>query len=131
MIEFTDNEIKFLKTREDARIATSHDGISHVKPVSFIFDDCIIIATDYKTRSFTNIKSNPNAAIVIDCYESGNHKAVCIQGNVSIIENGPEFKRLYKLFNDKFEWVRKDPWQEGEAPFLKIIPFNKSTWGLN
>ena len=131
MIEFTENEVKFLKSREDARIATSHDNISHVKPVSFIFDKYIIIATDYETRSFKNIKSNPNAAVAIDYYKSGNHKAVCIQGNVSIIEKGPEFRMLYELFYEKFEWVRKDPWREGEAPFLKIIPHHKSSWGLN
>ena len=132
MIELTEKEAKFLKTKEDARIATSHDDISHVKPVSFIFDKhIIIVATDYETRSFKNIQSNSNAAIVIDHYQSGNHKAVCIQGKVSIIESGPEFKRVYKKFYDKFEWVRNDPWKEKEAPFLKMIPFTKSSWGLN
>ena len=131
MIEFTEKETKFLKIREDARIATSHDNIPHVKPVSFIFDNFIVIATDYETRSFKNIKSNPNMAVTIDQYKSGNHKAICIQGKASIIENGPEFKKLYKLFYKKFEWVRKDPWKENEAPFLKIIPFNKSAWGLH
>ena len=131
MIEFTQNEVKFLKTREDARFATSHDNIPHVKPVSFIFDNHIGIATDYETRSFQNIVSNPNVAIVIDSYKSGNHKAICIQGRASIIENGPEFKNLYDLFFKKFEWVRREPWKEGEAPFLKIIPSGKTSWGLN
>ena len=131
MIELTENEVKFLKTREDARIATSHDNIPHVKPVSFIFDSCIVIATDYDTRSFKNIQSNPNVAVTIDYYKSANHKAICIQGKVSIIEKGPEFKRWYEMFHERFEWVRKDPWKEGEAPFLKITPFTKSSWGLN
>ena len=131
MIEFTKKEIEFLKSREDARFATAHDDIPHAKPVSFIFDNHVVIATDYKTRSFQNIKSNPNVAIVIDSYKSGNHKAVCIQGKASIIENGPEFKNLYDLFYKKFEWVKRDPWGEGEAPFLKIIPSRKSSWGLN
>ena len=131
MIELTENEIKFLETREDARIATSHDNIPHVKPVSFIFDNFVVIATDYETRSFKNIKSNPNAAVTIDHYKSGNHTAVCIQGKVSIIESGPEFKKMYKMFYEKFEWVRREPWEEGEAPFLKIIPYKKSSWGLD
>ena len=131
MIELTENEIKFLKTREDARIATSHDNIPHVKPVSFIFNKYIIIATDYETRSFKNIQSNPNVAVAIDHYKLGKHKAVCVQGKASIIENGPEFERLYEIFYKKFEWVRRDPWREGEAPFLKITPYRKSSWGLN
>ncbi|MFB5613023.1 MAG: pyridoxamine 5'-phosphate oxidase family protein [Nitrosarchaeum sp.] len=132
MIEFNKKEIEFLNSLEEARFATSHDDKPHVKPVSFVFDDnTIIIATDYGTRSFLNIKSNPNTSIVIDRYKSGGHKAVLVQGKAEIIENGIEFKRLYDIFNKKFEWVRKEQWKENEAPFLKIIPNNKTSWGIS
>ena len=131
MIKFNNSEIKFLKSLEEARIATSQNDIPHVKPVSFAYcDNSIIIATDYDTRTFENIKLNPRTAIVIDVYKSGNHKAVCIQGKTKIIENGVEFKKFYEIFFQKFEWVRKEPWKENEAPFLKIIPDNKKSWGL-
>jgi nitroimidazol reductase NimA-like FMN-containing flavoprotein (pyridoxamine 5'-phosphate oxidase superfamily) len=130
--KFNQKETKFLESLEEARIATSHENIPHVKPVSFVLDEnAIIIATDYKTRTYTNIKSNPKVGIVIDIYKSGGHKAVCIQGKADIIEEGPEFKKLYDIFHKKFEWVRKDPWDENEAPFLKIIPKNKTSWGLD
>ncbi len=132
MIEFNQKEIEFLELLEEARIATSHGNISHVKPVSFVFvDNTILVATDYNTRTFTNIKSNPHTSIVIDIYRSGEHKAVCIQGETEIIENGLEFKKFYEIFYKKFEWVRKDPWKEDEAAFLKIIPNNKVSWGLS
>ena len=132
MIKFSDKETKFLETLEEARIATSHDNISHVKPVSFIFwKDLILVATDYKTRTFSNIKLNANTSIVIDIYKSGNHKAICIQGKSEIIEKGLEFREFYDIFYKKFQWVRKDPWKENEAPFLKIIPNNKVSWGLD
>ena len=132
MIEFNQKEVEFLESLEEARIATSHDNIPHVKPVSFVFqDNAIIIATDYDTRTFTNIKSNPQTSIVIDIYKSGGHKAVCIQGKIEIVENGSEFKKFYDSFYEKFEWVRNDPWKENEAPFLKIVPNNKVSWGLN
>ncbi len=131
MIEFNKKEIEFLETLEEARIATAHNDIPHVKPVSFVFvDDTIIIATDYNTRTFTNIKLNPQTSIVIDIYKSGEHKAICVQGETKIIESGLEFKKLYDIFHKKFAWVRKDPWDEKEAPFLKIIPNNKVSWGL-
>ena len=132
MIEFNDKEEKFLKELEEARIATSHDNIPHVKPVSFVFyNNTIVISTDYNTRTFTNIKSNPQTGIVIDIYKSGGHKAICIQGDTEIIETGMDFKRLYDIFYKKFAWVRKDPWKENEAPFLKIMPNNKVSWGLS
>ena len=131
MIEFNDKEIEFLNSIEEARIATSHNDIPHVKPVSFVYDDGIIlVATDYDTRTFTNIKINSNTSIVIDIYKSGSHKAVCIQGKSEIIENGEEFQKYYDIFYKKFEWVRKDPWKENEAPFLRIIPKNKVSWGI-
>jgi nitroimidazol reductase NimA-like FMN-containing flavoprotein (pyridoxamine 5'-phosphate oxidase superfamily) len=130
--KFSQKETEFLGSLEEARIATAHDSIPHVKPVSFVFnDDAIIVATDYKTRTYTNIKSNPNVGIVIDIYKSGGHKAVCIQGKADIVENGPEFKKFYDIFHQKFDWVRNDPWRENEAPFLKIIPNSKTNWGLS
>ena len=132
MIEFSQKEIEFLKKLEEARIATSHDNIPHVKPVSFVFEDnAIIIATDYNTRAYANIKSNSQTSIVIDVYKSGDHKAICIQGKAEIIERGSEFKKMHDIFYDKFAWVRKDPWKENQAPFLKIVPNNKVSWGLN
>jgi len=132
LIEFNDTEKKFLNELEEARIATSHDNIPHVKPVSFVFvNNSIIVATDYNTRTFKNIKMNSKTGIVIDIYKSGGHKAICIQGNAEIIESGSNFKRLYDIFYKKFVWVRKDPWKENEAPFLKIIPVNKISWGLS
>ena len=131
MIEFSKKETEFLESLEEARIATSHNNIPHVKPVSFVFHEgTIIVATDYDTRTFTNIKINSNTAVTIDIYKSGDHKAVCIQGKSEIIEKGLEFKKFYDIFYEKFQWVRNDPWKENEAPFLKIIPNNKVSWGL-
>jgi len=131
LIEFSKKETEFLKSLEEARIATSHNNIPHVKPVSFVFHEgTIIVATDYDTRTFTNIKINSNTAVTIDIYKSGDHKAVCIQGKSEIIEKGLEFKKFYDIFYEKFQWVRNDPWKENEAPFLKIIADNKVSWGL-
>ena len=132
MIEFSPKEIEFLQSLEESRLATCHDDIPHVKPVSYIFyQNSILIATDYKTRTFKNIQKNPKTAIVIDVYKSGGHKAICIQGNTQIIEKGPEFQEIYKLFYAKFQWVRAEPWDEMEAPFLKIIPIAKSSWEID
>lgn len=131
MKKFTKNEIEFLESLEEARIATTHDNIPHVKPVSYIYhDNSILIATDYETRTFQNLKKNPNVAISIDVYQSGGHKAVCIQGNVKIIEDGEEFQKIYKMFHERFAWVRKEPWGENEAPFLKVIPKIRVSWGI-
>ena len=132
MTEFSKEERDFLNSLEEARIATSHDNKPHVKPVSYILiKDSIVIATDSDTRTLKNLKQNQNVALSIDKYEPGRHKAICIQGIVEIIERGEEFQEFYKEFYEKFSWVRSDPWQEGEAPFLKITTKGKTSWGLN
>jgi nitroimidazol reductase NimA-like FMN-containing flavoprotein (pyridoxamine 5'-phosphate oxidase superfamily) len=131
-LKLSTNEIKFLESLEEARLATSHQDIPHVKPVSFVlYQDFIFVATDYDTRTWKNIKENPKAAITIDVYKSGGHKAVCFQGKVEVIEKGEEFDNIYQIFYKKFKWVRDDPWKPGEAPFLKLIPQNKTSWGIN
>jgi len=129
--KFTRIEEEFLQSIEEARIATSHEDIPHVKPVSYIYQNNVIfIATDYKTRTFKNIKINPQVSLVIDVYIPGKHKAVCIQGKAEILEQGKEFLEIYKMFDKKFAWVRNEPWKENEAPILKIIVNNKISWGL-
>jgi len=128
---FTKSERDFLARNEACRIATCHDNIPHVAPVSYVFEgDAFYIATDYETKKYENVKKNDRIALVVDIYSSVGNKAVSMQGRAEIIERGAEFARLYKIFYDRFEWVRRDPWEEGEAPFLKIKATRKTSWGL-
>lgn len=132
MITFTPEEKKFLESLEESRLATVNDLMPHVKPVSYIFDsELFYVATDYDTRTYKNLKKNPKTALVIDIYKHGGHKAICMQGNATIIESGDQFSNIYQKFFEKFEWVRKEPWKENEAPFLEIKPITKVSWGIN
>lgn len=130
-IKFSDKEIQFLLNNEVCRVATVSPGnIPHVVPVSYIFtDNLFFFATDYNTRKYKNLKKNKNVALVIDIYDSTNNRAVAIQGTGEFIERGKDFKKMYDIFYRKFEWVRQEPWSEGEAPFVAIKPFRKISWG--
>ena len=131
-VKVSQKERKFLLENEVCRIATSHDDIPHIVPVAYIFDkSTITFVTDYGTRKYKNMKINKNISVVVDVYDpAGENKAIIIQGNANIIEKGAEYKRLYQIFNKRFEWVRKDPWKVGEAPFVRINVSNKLSWGL-
>jgi uncharacterized protein len=130
-VTFSHAERDFLTRNEACRVATCYDGAPHIVPVSYIFEDgTFFIATDYETRKYENIRHNKRAALVVDIYSSVANRAVCVQGIAEIIEKGQEFARLYRIFHDRFEWVRHDAWKEGEAPFVKITPTNKVSWGL-
>lgn len=116
---------------EACRVATCMNNVPHVVPVSYIFEnDAFYFATDYGTKKLENIKENGIVALTVDIYSSVGNRAVCIQGHTKVIESGPEYKRLYKVFQKKFEWVRNAPWNEGEAPFVEVIPYTKVSWGI-
>jgi uncharacterized protein len=129
-VKLSNVEIDFLEGNEMCRFATaSHNGTPHVVPVSFIWDNGHAhIVTDYRTRKLKNLRENPQAAILVD--SGGTRKLLLISGPVEIIEKGEEYRRLYKLFYSKLDWVKRDPWKEGEAPFIKITPTFKTGWGL-
>jgi uncharacterized protein len=128
----TQKERKFLLENETCRIATSHNDIPHVVPVAYIYDKGnVIFVTDYGTRKYKNLEVNKNISVVVDVYDpSGENKSIVLQGKAVIIERGAEFRRLYRIFNRRFEWVRNNPWKEGEAPFVRVNTLNKVSWGL-
>ncbi|AIF83780.1 putative flavin-nucleotide-binding protein [Candidatus Nitrososphaera evergladensis SR1] len=132
MISFTKAEKEFLLANEACRLATCHDNTPHVVPVSYVFEDgAFYFATDLETRKLENLKKNDKVALVVDVYNSSvGNKAVCVQGKAEIIERGKEFARLYRIFHEKFEWVRREPWKEGEAPFVRVVPTTKVSWGI-
>jgi len=131
MLKFTIKESQFLKENEACRIATSQNNIPHIAPVSYYFEDGFFyFATDYDTKKYANLKKNNKIAISVDIYSPSQHKAVVVQGSTTFIEKGPQFKRLYEIFYKKFAWVRENPWKENEAPFVKITPKTKTSWGL-
>src|SRR5574340_1313996 len=131
MVKYTKKEIEFLKSNEGCRVATSANDLPHIAPVTYYFENgYLYFATDYDTKKYSNLKKNNKIAISVDIYSSGKHKGVVIQGTSIFIERCKEFKRLYDIFYKNFAWVRAMPWKEDEAPFVKITPNKKVSWGI-
>ena len=130
-VTFTDAEIKFLCTNEICRIATSSNDQPHVTPVSYVFDEGeFYFATDYNTLKYNNLKKNNRISLVVDTTENNRNTAIVIRGTTTFIHKGGKFEILYNIFREKFDWVKKDPWKQGEAPFIKVILKNKTSWGF-
>jgi len=129
-VGFTKIEERFLRSHEIGRLATiSSNGTPHVVPVSFLFtDNEFLIAVDYGTRKLRNLKRNRRTALVVDAIRP--NRGILIQGYAKLIEKGPEFRHAYSQFHRAFSWVRAAPWKEGEAPFVRITPATKASWGL-
>ena len=129
-MKFSEKEVQFLEQNEMCRFASaSRKGEPHVVPVSYVWqDNHAYIVTDYGTKKLKNLRENPQAALLVDA--AGTQRLLLISGPVELIEKGEEYRRLYKIFYSKLDWVKRDPWKEGEAPFVKITPTFKAGWGL-
>jgi len=127
---FKKSEERFLRRMEIGRLATiSSDGTPHAVPVSYLFkDNAFLIAVDYNTKKLRNLRRNRRTALVVDTLRP--NRGILIQGVAKLIVRGAEFSRAYSQFYKAFGWVRADPWKEGEAPFVKITPTAKASWGF-
>ncbi len=129
-VKFNEKEAGFLEENEMCRFATaSRNGEPHVVPVSYVWHEGLVyVVTDYKTRKLRNLRENPHAAILVD--RPSTRPGILISGPVQLIEKGEEYRSIYDFFHKRLSWVRRDPWKEGEAPFVKITPSFKASWGL-
>ncbi len=129
-LKFTEGEVRFLEENEMCRLATaSKKNELHIVPVSYIWHEGnVYVVTDYGTRKLRNLRENPHAAVLVDT--NATQHVLMVSGTTQLIEKGEEYKRIYKLFHSRLAWVKRDPWKEGEAPFVKITPTFKAGWGL-
>ena len=124
----TAKQLAFLRSHELCRLATaSRDGKPHVVPVIYALDgEDLVVAVEYGTKKLKNLKVNRNVALVVDEYHP--NRAVMVEGVCEILERGKEYLRLLQLLMDRFEYYRKNPWNEGESPILKITPLKAVSW---
>ncbi len=125
-----EKSLRFLTKHELGRLATaSKDRMPHVTPVVYAMDgENVIVAVDYGTKKLANLKTNPQASMVVNSYRP--NAGVMVQGECLILEKGQEYLRLLKILFDEFEFYRRNPWKEGESPILKIRPSKVVSWGL-
>jgi PPOX class F420-dependent enzyme/OxyR family protein len=131
MVEFSKAEERFLRRNELGRLATvSRDGMPHVVPVCYLYHaGDLLIAIDYETKKYRNLRADDRAAFVVDVYKP-TIRGILVQGKAEILERGSVFQEAYGLFHRRFSWVRRDPWKEGEAPFVRLKPSMKTSWNL-
>jgi len=122
-------DLEFLRRHELARLATaSKTGMPHVTPVIYAMDgENVVIATDYGTKKLKNLKENHQVSLVVDDYDP--NRGVVIEGSCKVFETGSEYLRLLNILYKKFEYYRKNPWNEGESPILEITPAKIVGWG--
>ncbi|MEE8133028.1 MAG: pyridoxamine 5'-phosphate oxidase family protein [Nitrososphaerales archaeon] len=129
MVRFSSKERTFINEYEVCRMATIGNDKPHVVPICYVLiNDHFYLATDYDTKKYNNLLKNRSVALAIDVYQP--NKAVIVEGEAEIVEEGKAFREIYDKFYKTFAWVRATPWKENEAPFIKVKPLRKISWGL-
>jgi len=131
MTSFTKKEIAFIQKQDVCRVSTiSPKGWPQTTPVLPVFDGkAIYFATDFDTKKYQNLKANNWISFVADTYDR-EPQGITIQGTVEILESGEEFAYSYDLLVARHAYYQKNPFKEGEAPIIKIIPARKASWGI-
>lgn len=128
-------ERDFISLQRVLRIATvGKNGMPHNVPLCHVIDgDRIYFATEKGSKKVKNLKENGKVALVCDEYSEiwSYLKGVFIQGKTRVISQGQEFRKVRKLFYQKYpQYEREFPIEEGDAVIVEIIPQNIVSWGL-
>jgi pyridoxamine 5'-phosphate oxidase family protein len=98
-VEFTVEELEFLRSQRIARLATvGPSGWPHVVPVMYSIDEAGVFEFDVDGVKLRNLSGEPRAALVVDAM--GPKRGVAMQGSAELI--GDERARLKPA--RKFSW---------------------------
>src|SRR5437867_656865 len=126
MVRFSEKEIKFVQERDLGRVATvSPTHWPQVTPVIHVCDGKnIYFATDYTTKKYKNLRKNDKIAIVFDVF-GRQPQGILVVGKAKIFDRGKEFLYGFDLLQKRHVYYRANPFKEGEAPIIKIMPTRK------
>ena len=117
------------------RVATAGEsGMPHLVPVCQVVDDGkIYFASGKDGRKVLNVRANPRVAVTVDLYsEAWAHlKGVMVQGDATLIEKGPRFRKIRALLYEKYPQYPDDAAiDESDSTIVEVTPTRVFTWGM-
>jgi nitroimidazol reductase NimA-like FMN-containing flavoprotein (pyridoxamine 5'-phosphate oxidase superfamily) len=141
-MKFSSKQNQFLRKSYIARVAScGKDNFPHVSPVYFANDaNSIFFATEKETRKFKDISENAVMFAVVDYFDAdwihekeGTEsvtRAIVISGKSRIILKGKLYHKLYSQLFEKYPDYRKENWEEGSSPIIRINARKITSWGV-
>ena len=80
-----------------------------------------------------NVRANPRVAVTVDLYsEAWAHlKGVMVQGDATLIEKGPRFRKIRALLYEKYPQYPDDAaLDESDSVIVEVAPTRVFTWGM-
>jgi PPOX class probable F420-dependent enzyme len=102
MAELTDGLREFLTEPRYAVLATHEDGAIHLTPIWFLFeDDRFYFASFSGSRKVANLRTNPNASVVVDARDPGRDRWASASGTVEIV-TGEESREINARIRQRY-----------------------------
>jgi nitroimidazol reductase NimA-like FMN-containing flavoprotein (pyridoxamine 5'-phosphate oxidase superfamily) len=127
---------KLVEWERVCRVATvSPRRVPHMVPVCHVLvAGKLYFASEKNARKVRNLRANPNVAVAVDLYSDdwSNLKGVMIQGTVTVIEKGPQFRRIRKLLYSKYpQYPDQAALGESDSVIIEVTPTNVFSWGID
>jgi PPOX class probable F420-dependent enzyme len=102
MAELTDELRAFLTEPRYAVLATYEDGGIHLTPIWFLFeDDRFYFASFSGSRKVANLRTNPNASVVVDARNPGRDRWASAFGTLEIV-GGDESRAINARIRQRY-----------------------------
>lgn len=138
MMELSDSDREFLRAARVGRLSTAgDDGMPQVVPCCFVYDGgCLYTPLDGKPkraelrrlRRVRNIQANPQAALVVDCYDEdwSRLRYILVSGAAELLTGGPECEQAIALLRQKYPQYRQMNLRD--CPVIKLTPHRITPW---
>jgi predicted pyridoxine 5'-phosphate oxidase superfamily flavin-nucleotide-binding protein len=128
-------EREFIALQRVCRVATvSRDGVPHNVPVCPItLGDRMYFASAADGTKVRNIRATRRVALAFDEYTEvwSGLKGILVWGTGRVIEAGPLFRRIRKLFYLRYpQYEGYAALAERESVVVEVTPTRKFSWGL-
>lgn len=134
----TDKQRRFLDAHPVARLATADpEGQPHVLPICYaIVGDHLCFTIDEKPKRqdkelkrLVNLRLNPKAAVVVDCYHDDWSKLgwVLIQGTAKVLADGNLHDRAQQALRERYPQLKA--MRIDDLPVVAISIGHVTSWG--
>ena len=138
MMQLSESDRQLLREARVGRLSTAGaDGMPQVIPCCYVYDGGNIYtpldgkpkrAGLRRLRRVRNIQANPQAALVVDCYDEdwSRLRYILVSGAAELLTGGPECERAIALLREKYPQYRQMNLQD--CPVIKLTPRRLTPW---
>jgi nitroimidazol reductase NimA-like FMN-containing flavoprotein (pyridoxamine 5'-phosphate oxidase superfamily) len=126
---------KLIEWERICRVSTvGKAGVPHLVPVCHVLvDGKIYFASEKGAKKVKNLRENPHVTVTVDLYsdEWSNLKGVMVQGDATIIEASPRFRKIRKRLYEKYpQYPDVSAIGERDSVVVEVTPAHAFSWGM-